>query len=62
MRAGSQIIGFGHSDKGSESFFSFNPATGQPNPFQFLKATPDEVNLAAEKAAAAFQRYSKKTG
>ncbi|MDX1954817.1 MAG: aldehyde dehydrogenase (NADP(+)) [Chitinophagaceae bacterium] len=62
MRAGSQIIGFSHSGTGSESFFSFNPATGQSNPFQFLKATPEEVNLAAEKAAVAFQRYSKLNG
>lgn len=62
MRAGSQIIGFSHSGAGSESFSSFNPATGQTNSFQFLKATPDEVNLAAEKAAVAFQRYSKMNG
>lgn len=62
MRTGSQIIGYSNSGKGSESFFSFNPATGKSNPFQFLKATPGEVNLAAEKAAAAFQRYSKMNG
>lgn len=62
MIAGSQIIGYSHSGSGSESFSSFNPATGQTIPFQFLKATTQEVNLAAEKAASAFHRYSKMKG
>lgn len=62
MEAGSQLIGFSHSGKGNESFSSFNPATGQPNPYRFLKATQEEVNLAAEKAASAFPHYYKKSG
>ncbi len=58
----SQIIGFNTSAEGTEIFHSFNPATGVNNEYIFPKATIDEVNLAAEKAAAAFQLYYKKSG
>ncbi|HTH31536.1 MAG TPA: aldehyde dehydrogenase family protein, partial [Lacibacter sp.] len=57
-----QIIGYHFSEQGSETFFSYNPATAANNEFTFSKATTDEVELAAEKAARAFQVYYKKTG
>lgn len=62
MEAGSQIIGYGLSGAGHDLFSSLNPATGQPNPFHFLKATPEEVNLAAEKSAQAFPIFYKMSG
>jgi alpha-ketoglutaric semialdehyde dehydrogenase len=57
-----QIIGFNFSDEGSELFFSFNPASASNNEYSFPKATATEVNMAAEKAATAFQQYYKKSG
>lgn len=57
-----QIIGYHFSDEGSETFFSFNPAKAANNEFAFSKATDAEANLAAEKAASAFQIYYKKSG
>lgn len=57
-----QIIGYQFSDEGSETFFSYNPATALNNEFTFSKATSTEVERAVEKAAAAFQQYYKKSG
>jgi NADP-dependent aldehyde dehydrogenase len=57
-----QIIGFEHSGTGDQTFYSYNPATQSNTEYLFYKATSDEVNLAVEKAAAAFQVYRKKTG
>lgn len=57
-----QIIGFNFSEEGSETFFSYNPATASNNEFVFPKATAAEVEMAAEKAATAFQQYYKKSG
>lgn len=57
-----QIIGFSFSAEGTEKFSSYNPSSGEDNPFSFYKATKQEADLAAEKAAAAFQLYYKKTG
>ena len=62
MIEGKQIIGFELVASGTQSFHSFNPATGQKLHYQFKKATPGEVNKAAEKAALAFQVYRKKSG
>ncbi|MES2775657.1 MAG: aldehyde dehydrogenase (NADP(+)) [Bacteroidota bacterium] len=62
MKQELQIIGFGQSGAGNETFYSYNPVQQNDNGYQFLKATPDEVNLAVEKAAAAFQLYRKKSG
>lgn len=62
MKKESQIIGFNNIAAGSETFSSFNPAKQSNNEYQFYKATPDEVNYAVEKAAAAFQVYRKKSG
>jgi 2,5-dioxopentanoate dehydrogenase len=57
-----QIIGFHFSAEGTESFYSFNPATATNNDYVFPKATVTEVDMAAEKAATAFQQYYKKSG
>lgn len=62
MIEGKQIIGFELVAEGSESFHSFNPATGEKLNYVFNKATTEEVNKAAEKAALAFQVYRKKSG
>jgi 2,5-dioxopentanoate dehydrogenase len=59
---GTQIIGLEQTSQGSEFFYSVNPATGKNLKYRFHKATSYEVNLAAEKAAAAFQVYRKKSG
>ena len=62
MIEGKQIIGFEMVAAGTKSFNSFNPGTGEKLNYSFQKATTEEVNKAAEKAAAAFQVYRKKTG
>jgi len=62
MIEGKQIIGFEMIAGGAESFHSSNPATGENLSHRFKKATSKEVNLAAEKAATAFQIYRKKSG
>ncbi|MEO6230265.1 MAG: aldehyde dehydrogenase (NADP(+)) [Ferruginibacter sp.] len=62
MKQESQIIGFEYSGSGSESFFSYNPVKQLNNEYSFYKATPDEVDYAVVKAAAAFQVYRKKSG
>jgi alpha-ketoglutaric semialdehyde dehydrogenase len=62
MIEGKQIIGFAMEAAGTKSFNSFNPGTGEKLNYLFHKATSEEVNKAAEKAAAAFQVYRKKTG
>jgi NADP-dependent aldehyde dehydrogenase len=59
---GKQIIGFSQSGQGAEFFQSINPATGTSLPYHFVKATPEEVTLACEKASQAFQVYRKKSG
>jgi len=62
MIEGKQIIGFEMVADGSESFHSFSPATGEKLSYRFNKATSEEVNRAAKKAADAFQVYRKKSG
>ena len=62
MIEGKQIIGFAMEAAGTKNFNSFNPATGEKLEYLFHKATSEEVNKAAEKAAAAFQIYRKKSG
>lgn len=62
MMEGKQIIGFQFSAEGSEKFQSADPATGKKLDLFFYKASADEVNKAAEKAAAAFQLYRKRSG
>jgi len=61
MIEGKQIIGFDMVAEGTESFHSYDPATGEQLSYRFNKATSQEVNRAAEKAAEAFQVYRKKS-
>ena len=56
---GKQLIGFTSSAEGESVFQSFNPATGEKLPTQFLNATQSELEQAAQKAEAAFQSYRK---
>lgn len=62
MIEGKQIIGFEITAAGRDSFHSVNPASGEKSSYHFLKATSEEVNKAALKAAQAFQIYRKKSG
>ncbi len=62
MKQERQIIGFEHSGKGDEIFYSYDPVKQTNNEYSFYKATPDEVSHAVVKAAAAFRVYRKKTG
>jgi 2,5-dioxopentanoate dehydrogenase len=59
---GKQIIGFSESAEGTETFHSVDPATGKSLGFVFRKATFEEADLAAHRAAVAFQIYRKKSG
>ena len=60
--AGKQFIGFSIEAAGKETFKSVNPATGVQLETIFYKATKEEVDKAARKAADAFQVYRKKSG
>lgn len=62
MIQGQQIIGFDYSGRGDETFYSYNPVEQRKTSYHFYKATPEEINLAVDKAAAAFQVYRKKSG
>ncbi len=62
MKKELQIIGYNYSGAGDETFYSYNPVKQSNNEFHFYKATPDEINHAVAKAAAAFQLYRKKSG
>jgi 2,5-dioxopentanoate dehydrogenase len=62
MKQEQQIIGFDNSGAGEEIFYSLNPVKQTNTGHSFYKATPDEVNHAVVKAAAAFQLYRKKSG
>ncbi|RYY56094.1 MAG: aldehyde dehydrogenase (NADP(+)) [Chitinophagaceae bacterium] len=62
MKEEKNLIGFAESATGNELFHSYNPATSADNPFLFHKATDQEVNNAAAKAAEAFPVYSAKSG
>lgn len=59
---GKQLIGFEAVAEGTVSFHSSNPSLGIKLEYTFFKATESEVNMACEKAAAAFQVYRKKSG
>lgn len=59
---GYHFLGSERSAAGSQTFQGVNPATGEALPTVFHEATPDEVNRAVEKAAAAFLIFRKKSG
>src|SRR5688572_7812237 len=54
---GKNIIGATLSGEGKEIFYGENPATGQKLEPGFYEATQDEINIAIDKAAQAFQKY-----
>ena len=59
---GKQIIGLSYSGEGSRVFQSLNPSTGEKLPTQFHAATPSELEMAAQKAQAAFLKYRQMSG
>lgn len=54
---GHQYIGGQRRASGSSVSQSLDATTGQPLPFQFIQATPEEVAAAAEAAAVAYPAY-----
>jgi 2,5-dioxopentanoate dehydrogenase len=59
---GKNIMGYNFSAAGNSSFQAANPAGSSVLPEVFYNATNDELETAAQKAAAAFEIYSQKTG
>jgi NADP-dependent aldehyde dehydrogenase len=59
---GKHIIGFDRSAKSAETFQGVSPVTGELLPTGFHNATTEELDLAARKAATAFQLYREKSG
>lgn len=59
---GKQVIGSSISAEGESTFQALNPTTGEKLPTQYHKATKAELELAAQKAQAAFKIYRKKSG
>jgi len=59
---GKQVIGNSISAEGESTFQALNPTTGEKLPTQYHKATKAELELAAQKAQAAFKIYRKKSG
>ena len=57
--SGKQFIGLTSSSEGTETFRSINPATGDPNPWEFSEATDGEIDRAAELAAQAAGEYAR---
>ena len=57
-----QIIGTQFSFLGNETFYSYNPSTGNNNDYVFYKSTSQEISVAAEKATTAFKYYRSKSG
>ena len=54
---GHNIIGGAYSARGSVNLQSVDATTGEALPYAFVEATPDEVDAAAEAAAAAYPIY-----
>ncbi len=59
---GLNFIGATPSGKGRQTFQAANPATGAYLLPDFVEATPEEVDAAVQKAAAAFAEYRLKSG
>ncbi|RYY61752.1 MAG: aldehyde dehydrogenase (NADP(+)) [Chitinophagaceae bacterium] len=62
MTTEKNIIGSEFSGNSTSTFNSYNPATGTDNEYRFHHATEEEVNQAADKAAAAAISYFSKSG
>ncbi|MHA6246770.1 aldehyde dehydrogenase (NADP(+)) [Pontibacter sp. CAU 1760] len=59
---GKNIIGRALVAAGEETFFAVNPANGEEIAPGFTEASPQEIDEAVQKAAAAFQVYRTKSG
>ena len=59
---GRSIIGDRESSGMGATFRARNPVTGEELDPEFVSATPDEVNLAADLARQAFDHYSRTSG
>jgi NADP-dependent aldehyde dehydrogenase len=59
---GASLIGFGSSGPGGASFQAFDPARGQPFEPAFFSATVQDVERAAQLAAAAAPAWAKLSG
>ena len=60
MITGKNYIGEELSSKGEVTFKTFDPKENKETAAIFYEATPDEVDAAVEKAAAAFKVYKQK--
>ena len=60
--SGRSLIGFHEGAGGGEPFYATNPATGEHLPPGFIPATGQEVELAADLAAKAFETYRRVAG
>jgi len=56
------IIGYQLSGSSGRSIYSFNPTTQQNLEYEFIVATPDEVNLAMDKAIEAWRIFRNMPG
>lgn len=59
---GKNILGDRLSAAGSNTFYAFNPATGEKMEPAFVEASSEEIDNAAQLAHAAFQEYRMKSG
>lgn len=59
MITGKNYIGNELVANGNLSFTTFNPIKNEPNPWKFIEATSEEVNLAVQKSSQAFNLYRK---
>lgn len=62
MITGKNYIGHNLTATGNKKFKTFNPVLNVENDWEFIEATPLEVNEAAELAVDAFKKYSKVSG
>lgn len=59
---GKNIIGQALSGEGREVFFAVNPSNGKEMEPAFKEASPEEINVAVQKANTAFSSYRNKSG
>ncbi|WP_115461159.1 aldehyde dehydrogenase (NADP(+)) [Winogradskyella aurantiaca] len=62
MITGNNYIGSNLSDKGTKTFFTFNPITDSENSWQMIEASESEVEAAIELAADAAADFAKVSG
>ncbi len=59
---GKNIIGNRLSANGSNTFYAFDPSTGQQMDPAFTEASSEEIDAAVQQASVAFQKYRGKSG